>query len=397
MYSKVDLNHGYHQIELHPESRPITTFITHAGTFQYKRLVQGASSALEEYQHHIDSLFTHQKRIRNISDDILIGGRTEEEHDQNLEACFRTLQGNNLTVNADKCKIGLKEVSFFGHTISADGIKPSVSKVEAIQSFPPPTCQKDVSSFLGMVNYLARFIPNLASETAPLRKLLRKDTPWRWTEEENKTFESLKNLVTSDLVVAHYDSKLPTSLIVDASPEGLGAILTQKQPDETMRPVYYASRALTAQEKKYSQTEREALGVVWGCERFHIYLYGVTFSILTDHQPLKVIYSPAGKPSPRILRWGLRLQSYSFDIVHIPGSTNPADMLSIHPVDVDDRAEKECDETEKFINAIVTYSVPKALSLSEVIKESQEDETLKKVQECIASNVQELFSEKTDW
>ena len=317
----------------------------------------------------------------------MIGGRTEEEHDKNLEECFRILQENNLTVNRKKCIIGLKELSFFGHTISADGIKPSVSKIEAIQIFPPPTCQKDISSFLGMVNYLARFIPNLASKTAPLRKLLRKDTPWKWTNEENQTFESLKKLVTSDLVVAHYDSALPTSLIVDASPEGVGAILAQKQPDETVRPVYYASRALTAQEKKYSQTEREALGVVWGCERFHLYLYGVTFSILTDHQPLKVIYSHTGKPSPGILRWGLRLQSYSFNIIHIPGKTNPADMLSIHPALIDDHAEKESAETEKFINAIVTYSVPKALSLSEIIQESQEDDILKKVQQCIASNI----------
>lgn len=386
-FSKVDLNDGYHQEELHPDSRDITTFITHCGIFRFKRLVQGVKSALEEYQYHIDSLFTHIKRIRNISDDILIGGRTKEEHDENLKKCFQILAENNLTVNAEKCKIGVKEISFYGHTISADGIHPSTDKVEAIKAFPAPKCQKDIHSFLGMINYLTRFIPNLASETAKLRKLLRKDIPWRWTEEENQVFEKLKEMLTSNLVVAHYDQSLPTSLIVDASPEGIGAILTQEQVDGTLKPVYYASRALTKQEKKYCQTEREALAVVWGCERFHLYLFGIEFTILTDHDPLTIIYSPKGKPSPRILRWGLRLQSYSFSIKHIPGSTNPADMLSIHPIPAaDNQAEAESEETETFINTIISYAVPKALTLSEIITESTKDETLTKVRQAVETN-----------
>ena len=188
-------------------------------------------------------------------------------------------------------------------------------------------------------------------------------------------------------MVAHYDSSLETSLIVDASPEGLGAILVQKQKDDTVRPVYYASRALSHQEKKYSQTEREALAVVYGCERFHLYLYGADFTILSDHQPLKILYSHTGKPSPRILRWGLRLQSYSFKIVHIPGSINPADMLSIHPAPIRKNDEKEVEETEKYINSVICYAVPKALTLSEIIEESQSDNILVKLQKCISTGI----------
>ena len=249
-FSKIDLRHGYHQIELDEDSRHITTFITHVGCFRYKRLVQGANSALEEYQHHIDSLFSHQKRIRNISDDILVGGSTKSEHDHNLDTCFKILNDNNLTVNSQKCQIGLSEITFFGHTISSKGIHPSINKIEAIKAFPKSTCRKDISSFLGMLNYLTRFIPNLASETAPLRRLLRKDIPWQWTDNEDTVFNRLKDLLSSELVVAHYDQNLPSSLIVDASPEGLGAILVQKQSDGKLKPVYYASRALTIQEKK---------------------------------------------------------------------------------------------------------------------------------------------------
>ena len=125
-----------------------------------------------------------------------------------------------------------------------------------------------------MITYLARFVPGLSAETELLRKLLRKDTPWSWGKDEKNAFIRLKNLISSDMVVAHFDTSLETSIIVDAGPVGLGAILVQKQTDGTLRPVHFASRTLTDVERRYSQTEREALAVIFGCERFHLYLYG---------------------------------------------------------------------------------------------------------------------------
>ena len=172
----------------------------------------------------------------------------------------------------------------------------------------------EISSFLGLANFFSRFIPNLSTETEPLRRLLRKDVPWQWTDVQAKTFQRLKDIISSDLVVRHFHSDRETSLIVDAGPIGLGAILVQRQPDGSLHPVSYASRSLTPVEQRYSQTEREALAVIWGCERYHMYLYGTHFTILTDHEPLTVLYNHTGKPSPGILRWGLRLQAYDFTI-----------------------------------------------------------------------------------
>ena len=386
LFTKVDLNHGYHQISLSEESRELTTFITHEGIFRYKRLVQGANSALEEYQKAISTLFNHEPLIANICDDILVGGRNIKEHDENVRKCLQILSNNNLTVNEDKCLWQVPEVTFFGHKISADGIKPTTNKIDAIKCFPSPRTEKEVASFLGMITYLARFIPNLAEETAPLRKLLRKDIPWKWDQEEENTFLKLKDLVASSKVVAHFNPSLETSLVVDAGKSGIGAILLQTQPDGNVRPVSFASRSLTAQEVKYSQLEKEALSVVWGCERFHLFLYGKHFKILTDHQPLSVIYSPNGKPSPRVLRWGLRLQTYDFSIHHIPGKINPADMLSINPLPATKTDIKDADETEKYINKIICYSAPKAVSISDINSESENDETLIKVKDCITKN-----------
>jgi hypothetical protein len=383
VFSKVDLNHGYHQIELHPDSRNITTFITHAGLFRYKRLVQGASSALEEYQHMIGDLFKHESRISNICDDILVAGRNKEEHDCNVKKCLEILETNNLTVNESKCEWNKSEITFYGHTLSENGIRPTKSKVEAIKAFPQPKCRKQVSSFLGMVTYLAKFVPNLSTETEKLRRLLRKDVEWIWGEQEEETFIRLKTLVSSDTVLAHFNAELETSVITDAGAVGVGAILVQKQIDGCLRPVHYSSRTLTQQENKYSQTEKEALGVVWACEKFHLFLYGKPFTILTDHQPLKILYSQAGKPSPRILRWTLRLQSYEFQIKHIPGNINPADMLSNSPMKLDEEEEKNGKEMEVYINKLIAYATPKAITLSEILEESEKDNLLKEVIECL--------------
>ena len=186
---------------------------------------------------------------------------------------------------------------FFGFKISANGLAPDVKKVEAVQNARPPRTAAEVRSFLGLVNYCARFIPNFATLAEPLRKLTRSDTEWVWGELQQGAFDRLRDALTSDCVVAHYDQTAATELKVDASPVGLGAILLQRSKG-TVRPVAYASRTLTDVERRYSQTEKEALAVVWACERFHIYLHGTPFTLYTDHKPLEIIYSPKSKPPP---------------------------------------------------------------------------------------------------
>ena len=250
VFSKLDLRHGYHQIELHPDSRHITTFSTHIGLFRYKRLVQGANSALEEYQHLIGNLFIGVDHVGNISDDLLVGGVDQEEHDNNLEKALCILKENNLTLNKNKCEFDKKNVEFFGFNISGEGIRPTQSKVAAIKAFPAPTNATECRSFLGLINYLGRFIPNLSSETELLRKLTEKGVKWDWTVNHDKVFANLKALVSSRAVVAHFNQSLETYLIVDAGPVGLGGILAQKQIDNSIRPVAYASKTLTKTEQR---------------------------------------------------------------------------------------------------------------------------------------------------
>ena len=164
---------------------------------------------------------------------------------------------------------------------------------------------------------------------------------------------------------------------MDASPVGLGAILLECS-NGTVRPVAYASRTLTDVKRRYSQTEKEALAVVWACERFHIYLYGKPFTLYTDHKPLEIIYSPKSKPPPWIERWALCLQRYQFNIVHMVGKTNPTDVLSRLPLE--NQPFRERNIAEEYINYVTINAVPKTLTLEEIASATKADPILLQVQ-----------------
>ncbi|CAB4023777.1 Transposon Tf2-9 poly, partial [Paramuricea clavata] len=382
VFSKLDLRSAYHQIELHPESRPITTFATQKGLYQYTRLMFGVSSAPEVYQHIIQQILQGLPGVRNISDDIIVFGKTKDEHDQNLNNVIQRLQESGLTLNKDKCLFGVSNLTFFGHEVSASGVSPDTKKVEAIREARVPTNAAEVRSFLGLATYCSRFVPNFATVADPLRLLTRKSTPWQWNSIHQNAFDTLKNLLTGNTVMAHYDPSAPTHLRVDASPVGLGAMLTQTQHGIT-KPIAYASRTLSNVERRYSQTEKEALAVVWGCEKFHLYLYGTEFTIYTDHKPLEIIYNPKRKPPARIERWALRLQPYHFKIQYIPGAENPADVLSRLPLPHQPHVERSI--ADEYVNYIVSNSVPKAMTLEQIEKASLADPILQRIHTCITS------------
>ena len=372
IFSKVDLNQGYHQIELAEESRNLTTFSCSLGIFRYLRLIFGVSSALEHFQYLIAALFLGEKGIVVIYDDILIHGATQEEHDKALVRCLEILRENHLTLNKGKCMFNKREIEFFGFTISKRGIQPTVSKVAAIKSFPAPKNAKEVRSFLGLINYLIRFIPNLATHTYCLRMLTKKDCKFVWSEVEQEAFENLKDMVTSETVLKHFITGNETKIVVDASQVGLGAILLQEQEDKNFHPVMYSSRSLTETESRYSQTEREALGVIWGCEKFRLYLIGHHFEIETDHQPLLTILGVNGQPSLRVQGWVLRLQPYNFRLKYIKGVDNPADVLSRQPL-ITNAKSLFNQTTEECVNFTLAHALPKAMGFSEVVEASEKD------------------------
>lgn len=381
VFSKIDLTSGYHQLELNNESRPITTFSTHIGLFRYKRLNFGISSASEVFQETIRNVIHDIPNSRNISDDIIVYGKTQAEHDEALDAVFNRLNERGLTVNKRKCLFNQQQIEFFGLVFSKDGVSPDPKKVEAIHNASTPKDTTEVKSFLGMTNYCARFIQGYATITEPLRRLTRSEVPFVWTEEQQTAFTTLKEQLRSDTVMSYFNPNEELEIIVDASPVGLGAILTQDG-----KVLSYASRALTDVESRYSQTEREALAIIWACEHFDMYTNGAHhFTVITDHKPLENIWKKPNPPA-RIQRWGLRLQPYKLTIKYQPGNTNPSDYLSRHPPNNNNKPNLQQYVAESYVNFIAFNSTPRSMTLDDIKEATSKDKTLTTVMNFVRTS-----------
>ena len=379
-FSKLDLRSGYHQLLLHTDSRHITTFSTHAGLYRYKRLNFGINSAAEIFQETVRESLRGSPGVVNISDDILVKGDTIAEHDANLLAAILRLKENGFTVNYPKCVIRTQSLNFHGHIISKDGISADPQKLDEIREAPPPQTSEEVRSLLGMGNYISRFIRNFSTMVEPLRELTKSDVEWFWGPPQERALQRLKDAMTSTTVMSYFDPSMQTEVSVDASPVGLGAILAQRK-DGTSEPhvVAYASRALTPVERRYSQIEREALAIVWSCERLNLYLLGSEFKPLSDHKPLELIFNHAkSRPPARIERWALRLQPYNFTVVHIAGKTNPADYMSRHPTKMQVHSREES-AAEAYINFVTHETTPKTVTLGEISAATLTDTALQLV------------------
>ncbi|XP_030204757.1 uncharacterized protein K02A2.6-like [Gadus morhua] len=334
IFSKLDANMGFWQIPLAEESAKYTTFITPFGRYHFQRLPFGINSAPEHFQRVMAEVIDGLDGVVCHIDDLLVWGKDQEQHDARLHALLKKLEQAGVTLNADKCELSRSELVFLGHVITTSGISPDPEKTEAIRDMKEPTNVSELRSFLGMVNQVGKFIPQLSEKDKALRDLLSKKNCWLWGVDQAAAFRVLKEALISPPVLAMYDTSRDTKVSADASSYGLGGVLLQKW-DSEWRPVAYASRSLSPTEQRYAQVEKEALGLTWACERFRDFLLGKHFCLETDHKPLLSLLGAQALDllPPRIQRFRMRLMRYSYDIVHVPGkSLWTADTLSRSPV-----------------------------------------------------------------
>ena len=387
-FSKLDIKDAFHQVELHPDSRHITTFITSKGLFRYKRLMFGISCAPEIFQKSIERMLLRCNGTINFIDDILVYGKDLEEHDQRLETVMKTLKENNVVLRKDKCIFRKENVQFLGHELSHKGVKPLDKYVTTIQEFRPPMNIGELQSFLGLINYVGKWIPDLATTTEPLKELLRKkqtkttELKSFWGSKQEFAFNKLKSDLSNIPTLGYYDVKDRTMVIADASPVGLGAVLVQIN-DHGPRIIAYGHRTLTDCERRYCQTEKEALALVWAVEHFYVFLFGKEFELVTDHKPLEVIFGPKSKPCARIERWILRLQAYTFKVIYKPGKENIADSLS-RLCKLNTTTQ---DKLDNYIHQVVEGSRPIAVSLEQIMEASKQDKEILKVREGLYNNI----------
>lgn len=387
-FGKLDMNWGYLQSLLHPDSREVATFSTPWGNIRPKRLIFGAKSSQDAFDEIVYKIFGDIPNCLNQRDDILIGGEDLESFNEALDAVLQRARDFGVTFNPEKAIFASSDLTFYGHRFTSEGLKPTKEKIEAVTKCPPPESKSAVRSFLGMTGYLSKFIPNYSTLTAPLRKLTLKDTKFHWGPEEELAFNKLKSCITSEDTMVFYSVNRPTVLRTEASfNEGLSAGLFQ-ETGKGLQPVAYISRTMTDAEKRYSQTEKDALAIKWAKNRLSMYLKGAPrFKIVTSHKPLLTLFNkPTSKPPPRIERWIMDMQDTDFELCYEPGKdeNDPMDYLSRHPVP----GGKE-NSTEKIIRRIVQDE--HAVIMPHIKEEAKQDIQMQKLRDRIRNEDWEIF------
>lgn len=362
-FSHLDAKSGFWQIPLDTESSLLTTFNTPFGRFRFNVIPFGFVFAQEVFHRTVSELFADIPGCETDIDDILVWGKTLDEHDRNLKLTLDRVKAINMTLNKDKLKVRETELVYLGEKLTADGLKPDESKIQAIVDYPRPQNKQDVLRLLGMVNFISKFTPRVSDVTAPLRELTKKDIEFHWTETQETAFNNLKDQLANSETLQYYDVTKSVTLQVDASQKGLGAVLYQDKG-----PVAYASKAMNDTQQNYAQIEKELLAIVFGCKRFHQYIYGKHVVIETDHKPLEAIFlKPLSQAPSRLQRMMLQLQGYDIELVYKCSEMYIADALSrAFPKDiVTDNFEREIAE-EKCIHLMSTEAYVTDRKLKEI-------------------------------
>ena len=279
--SKIDANSGFWTLPMSQELQLLTTFNTPWGRFCFVKMPFGLNQAQYFFQYYMDINFRDINPTTNIiADDVMIHGNTDEEHDCHLIQVLNKCCEMGLKLNPDKCEFGKSEVTFYGNVVSDQGFKPDPHKVDAIVRMPAPSNKTELSSFLGMVNYLAPYIPKLSDCTAVLRQLNKKNTDFTWNTTYEKAFRNAKLHVANAVTLQFFDPDKDIVIECDASGVSIGGTLLQDG-----HPITFISQALTSTQQHYSNIEHELLAVVVIVEHLHHYIFGRKFTVHTDHSP----------------------------------------------------------------------------------------------------------------
>lgn len=388
--TKLDLSDAFFHIELHEDVRHLTTFMTANGLMRFKRLPFGLSIAPELFQKTMEKIVINCKNVIVYLDDLLIYAESQKELMLLVDNVKKVLIANNLSINETKSLYNQQTVEFLGFIIDGSGILPTKKKISDIATFKRPRDIHELRSFLGLMTFISPFIKDFSSKTKVLRELLT-EKQFMWTRKQQEVFEELKILAEKGLTKrGFFDDKDKTVLYTDASPFGLGAVLTQtNETTGISRVIACASKSLTQTEKRYPQLHREALAIVWGMERFNYYLLGRKFVLKCDNKALGFMidikdHKDCGKRiMSRAEGWFLRLEHYDFEFVHIPGKENisdaPSRLLTENETNevgddkmslctVDANADRICEIHLALTNEKVREAVEKDEVLQKVLK-----------------------------
>ncbi|XP_060085463.1 uncharacterized protein K02A2.6-like [Ylistrum balloti] len=352
------------------------------GRFRYHRLPFGISSAPEIFQRRMSMILEGLDGVICQMDDTLVFGANHAR----LKAVLECLEKVCLTLNKEKCEFSQTTVTFLGHVIDENGIRPDPDRIQAVVDMKSPGNISELRRFLGMVNQLGKFSSKIADLTKPMRDLLSSKNEWIWGIQQEQAFNNVKSELSSAPILALYDPSGDTKLSAGTSSYGLGAVLLQKQRNSEWRAVAFASRSMTETEQRYVQVEKEALATTWACEKFSNYITGLSFEIETDLKPLVAFlgYKSLNELPPRIQRFRMRLMNYTYNISYTPGtgsSIRIADTLSRAPLPT--KADKKVQELQEEVRAHVSQVIAQLPAtsgrLSQIQDQQQKDPTCSEI------------------
>lgn len=360
-FSSLDMAAGYHQVKVSVESVERTAFVTPEGQFEYLAMPFGLRNAASVYQRCINKALNSLKDTVALAymDDVLTYSTTIDEGLRRLDAVLEALTGAGFSIKLAKCKFMKIEVNYLGYVIRAGEVRPNPEKVRALLEAPFPKTARQVRQFLGLASYFRRFIPGFANIASPLYPLTKLKGRITWTQEHSKAHEKIVSILSSEPVLTIFEPSKPVELHTDASSDGYGAILIQRDQN-VPHVIAYFSRRTTKVESRYHSYELETLAVVRAVENFRHYLYGQYFTVYTDCNSLKASKAKINL-SPRVYRWWAFLQAYDFDVVYKEGrSMAHADFLSRNPlptsVSSDEESDTSSSDPRKFVNFIELHS-----------------------------------------
>ena len=289
VFSQIDLSDAYLQVELDEQSKELCNINTHRGVYAYQRLPFGTKSAPGIFQEIMNKMLAGLPFATAYLDDIIVVSRSQEDHTRHLHAVFERINDYGFRVRLGKCSFYQTSIRYLGFVVDKDGRCPDPQKLRAVVKMPAPNNVSTLRSFLELVNYYQSFVPNMRSIRHPLGDLLKKKQELNWSDCCQHAFDSIKEILKSDLLLTHYDPSLEVIVAADASEQGL-AVIQHWWPDASVKAVAHASCSLTSAEQNYSQIEKEGLALIFAVKKFHKYICGRHFTLLTDHRPLLSIF-----------------------------------------------------------------------------------------------------------
>lgn len=388
VFTVLDMKEGFYHVQLDDESCKLCTFITPFGKYCFKRLPFGLSVSPEVFQRMNEKVFEGLE-VGIYFDDIVIAGKDEYEHDMLLKQVIERAKKFGVVFNTKKIQYKSESIRFLGQIFNKEGVRPNNEYIQAILAIEKPKNKKEVLRFLGMVNYLIKYLPSLSELSFPLRQLIKNNIEFVWTSDIDKSFVDIKQLIANITTLKIFDPNLPIVVQTDASQYGIGGCLLQEG-----QPIAFCSKSLTNTEIKYSQIEKEYLAIAFCLKKFHYCVYGRFIKINSDHKPLVAIHEKEfNKVSLRLQRIKLQLLPYNFTVEYLPGKfLFIADLLSRSFIKVPMTATES--DTPVMIHNVEVVLPISDERLKEIRVETAKDENLKEVRHKIENewprNIKEI-------